>query len=140
MGRGDCAIMDGLVPALLVLGLAGFVGGCRCPASTTPDGVVKSALKVNLTGRETTVDFYLPSGVKQAPVVVVAHGFSRSRRNMAGWGELLAAHGFITAIPDLPASADHDRNGLAIRELLFHSGPRPIRPPRCRWYRCPHPG
>ena len=36
----------------------------------------------------------------------------------AGWGGLLAANGFIVAIPDLPAWADHDRNSRAIRELL----------------------
>ena len=37
---------------------------------------------------------------------------------MAGWGGLLASNGFIVAIPDLPAWADHDRNSRAIRELL----------------------
>jgi pimeloyl-ACP methyl ester carboxylesterase len=71
-----------------------------------------------LTSKEVAVDFYLPQGLKKAPVVVVAHGFSRSRRNMAGWGTLLASNGFIAAIPDLPAWADHDRNGQAIRELF----------------------
>jgi len=79
---------------------------------------VKSELKVKLTGKEVAVDFYLPQGFKQAPVVVVAHGFSRSRLNMAGWGGLLASNGFITAIPDLPAWSNHERNSQAIRELL----------------------
>jgi dienelactone hydrolase len=70
------------------------------------------------SGKEVAVDFYLPQGLKKAPVVVVAHGFSRSRLNMAGWGGLLASNGFITAIPDLPAWSDHERNSQAIRELL----------------------
>jgi dienelactone hydrolase len=71
-----------------------------------------------LTGKEVPVDFYLPEGLKKAPVVVVAHGFTRSRFNMAGWGGLLASNGFITVIPNLPAWADHDRNSQAISELF----------------------
>ncbi len=107
-----------MLPVFLMLSLFGIVTGCRTTDPRTPEGVVKSVLKVKLTGKEVAVDFYLPRGLKKAPVVVVAHGFSRSRLNMAGWGGLLASNGFIVAIPDLPAWSDHERNGLAIRELL----------------------
>ena len=79
---------------------------------------MKSERMMRLIGKEVAVDFYLPQGLNKAPVVVVAHGFSRSRRNMAGWGTLLASNGFIAAIPDLPAWADHDRNSQAVRELF----------------------
>ena len=92
--------------------------GCRLPNPMKPAGVLKSERTIRLTGKDVAVDFYLPQGLKKAPVVVVAHGFSRSRRNMAGWGTLLASNGFIVAIPDLPAWADHERNGQAIRELF----------------------
>jgi hypothetical protein len=107
-----------LLAAILVLILIGLFTGCRTAVPRTPEGVVKSELKVKLTGKEVAVDFYLPQGLKKAPVAVVAHGFSRSRLNMAGWGGLLASNGFIVAIPDLPAWSDHERNSLAIRELL----------------------
>jgi len=107
-----------LLPAFLMLSLFGSFSGCRTAVPRTREGVVKSELKVKLTGKEVAVDFYLPQGFKQAPVVVVAHGFSRSRLNMAGWGGLLASNGFITAIPDLPAWSNHERNSQAIRELL----------------------
>lgn len=96
----------------------GLLTGCRSPNPMKPEGVLKSERRMRLTGKEVAVDFYLPQGLKKAPVVVVAHGFSRSRRNMAGWGSLLASNGFIVAIPDLPAWADHPRNGQAIRELF----------------------
>lgn len=79
---------------------------------------MRSEQRVKLTGKEVAVDFYLPEGLKQAPVVVVAHGFSRTRQNMSGWGGLLASNGFIVAIPDLPAWSDHQRNSQAIRKLL----------------------
>jgi pimeloyl-ACP methyl ester carboxylesterase len=100
------------------MGLIGLSTGCRAPAPNPPEGVLKFEREVKLTGKEVAVDFYLPQGLKKAPVVVVAHGFSRSRLNMAGWGGLLASNGFITAIPDLPAWSDHERNSHAIRELL----------------------
>ena len=107
-----------LLPSVLRVSLIGLFTGCRTAVPRPPEGVVKSEAKVKLTGKEVAVDFYLPQGLKKAPVVVVAHGFSRSRLNMAGWGGLLASNGFIVAIPDLPAWSDHERNSLAIRELL----------------------
>jgi len=102
----------------MLVSLIALCTGCRTVVPRTPEGVVKSEQRVKLTGKEVAVDFYLPQGLKNAPVVVVAHGFSRSRSNMAGWGGLLASNGFIVAIPDLPAWSDHERNGQAIRELL----------------------
>lgn len=115
----SCHLRLGLpLLAILLIGGVGPFTGCRSPALTTPEGVLKSERTLKLTGKEVAVDFYLPRGLKRAPVVVVAHGFSRSRLNMAGWGGLLASNGFIVAIPDLPAWADHDRNSRAIRELL----------------------
>ncbi len=65
-----------------------------------------------------SVDLYLPSGLDQAPIVVVAHGFSRTRKNMAGLGRLLASHGFVAAVPDLPGWTDYNRNALEIAALL----------------------
>ena len=65
-----------------------------------------------------TVDCYLPRRAESAPVVIVAHGFTRNRRTMAGWGAMLAEAGFIAVVPDLPTWADHPRNGRALAELL----------------------
>lgn len=114
---GNCAFCHLRLALLLLIVIKPFTSR-RSPDLSPPAGVLKSELKVKLTGKEVLVDFYLPRGVQKAPVVVVAHGFSRSRLNMAGWGGLLASNGFIAAIPDLPAWADHDRNSRAISELL----------------------
>jgi hypothetical protein len=91
---------------------------CRTHSAATPKRASTLTQQVSLTGKAVPVDFYLPNGVSNAPVVVVAHGFTRSRLNMAGWGGLLASNGFIVAIPDLPALADYEQNSRAIRELL----------------------
>jgi len=64
------------------------------------------------------VDLYLPAGGGKAPLVIVAHGFWRSKEKMADWGKHLAEQGFAVAVPTLPAWADHARNGRAICELI----------------------
>lgn len=96
-------------------------------------GVVARCERMRLGGFDTRVDIYVPAGATQTWTAVIAHGFPRSRRNMAGWGALLAAHGFTAAVPDLSPRAGHRRNGRAIAELLdaIHAGaitglPRPI--------------
>ena len=83
-----------------------------------PRGVVKRTEKVVLQGREVPVDFYLPQHVEKAPVVIVAHGFTRSRRVMAGWGNLLAQNGMIAVVPNLPFLTHHFRNARAINDLI----------------------
>jgi hypothetical protein len=67
---------------------------------------------------EQHVDLYLPKDSQNAPVVIVAHGFSRHRRVMAGWGILLAQNGMIAVVPTLPAFADQARNIRAIHDLV----------------------
>jgi dienelactone hydrolase len=89
-----------------------------CSSVPLPSGVAVRTEQVTLTGEAVMVDFYVPQGVAQAPVVVVAHGFMRHRASMAGWGRLLATNGFIAAVLDQPAWSDYRRNGRAIAELL----------------------
>lgn len=124
------------IAAVVVAGcaLAGWFW-FHTPGVPLPPGVELRHLRMNLTGKETIVDLYLPRGATQAHVAVVAHGFPRNRRNMAGWGGFFAAHGIVAAVPDLPTRAGHRRNGRAIAELLaaLQSGslagtPRPIGP------------
>lgn len=107
---------------VVALGLGMVTGGLsiflHIPSVPLPAGVSKSTQRLSLAGKVVSVDFYIPSGTTSAPVVVVAHGFSRNRRTMAGWGSLLAKEGFLVVVPDLPSWADHGRNGRALTELL----------------------
>jgi dienelactone hydrolase len=96
-------------------GLYHFLHIPKLPLST---GVTERTEKLTLTGKSVAVDFYLPSSPGPVLVVIIAHGFSRNRTTMAGWGNMLAGQGFFVAVPDLPAWADHNRNGRALAELL----------------------
>ena len=102
---------------------------CQVADPEIPPTVVKDSRPIKLTGKTVTVDFYTPASLSKAPVVIVAHGFSRSRRYMAGWGVLLAKNGFSAAVLDQPYFADHTRNGKAIAELTqqIRSGTIPLK-------------
>lgn len=115
----------------LLLVLLAVPAACARPPQA---GIVAPAVRVDtreliLPSGRVVFDLYRPASAGLRPLVVVAHGFWRSRANMAGWGEHLAAHGFLAAVPDLPAWADHERNGRAVRELidsLLSTPPAPV--------------
>lgn len=83
-----------------------------------PAGVRKETQQLKLAGRDVAVTLYYPAHRDEAPLVVVAHGFTRSKRYMAGWGADLAGEGFIVAVPTQPALANHPLNGRALAELV----------------------
>lgn len=87
-------------------------------APVLPVGVTKETRKLTLAGRSVAVTFFFPADRNPAPLVVVAHGFTRSTRYMAGWGSELAGMGFLAAVPTQPALADHDLNARALAELV----------------------
>ncbi len=105
---------------LVVAAVAGALATIACHTSVPPlpDGVTKQTLRVRLTDRDVRVDLYAPRAAGNAPIVIVAHGFSRGRRHMAGWGGSLAANGFIAAVPDQPSWANAAQNSRALVELL----------------------
>jgi acetyl esterase/lipase len=101
--------------------------GCSSPQGSTrilhpKDGpaIVVSTHTLDLSGATMRFDLYRRQDQPSdpSPLVVVAHGLMRDRTHMAGWGERLAAEGFIVAIPDLPDSKDHPRNARCINELV----------------------
>lgn len=103
---------------LLLVSIVGLAVILRVPTVALPEGVHRATTRVELTGQWVMVDAYLPAGTNPAPLVLLAHGFTRNRHTMAGWGALLAREGFIVVVPDLPTLADHARNGRALVELL----------------------
>lgn len=102
-----------------------LVFGCAAP--TTEDGIggVEPSkgqtqpllLHVTVPSGRFDCDVYLPREDTPAPLVIVAHGFSRTKANMADWGRRLAREGFVVAVPTMPTWANHARNAGAIREV-----------------------
>lgn len=103
--------------------------GTTC--TTTPElpaGVVKQSTRVPCGKESVAVDFYFQKQASPQPMVVVVHGFSRSKRYMAGWGADIAGHGMIAAVMTQPYWAKHIRNGKAIARIaeLGRAGKWPI--------------
>ena len=76
-----------------------------------------ATIELTLTGHTVKADLYQPAN-PPAGMVVLAHGFMRSRRNMAGHAIALAAEGFAVVVPDLPYITDSRDNARALTELV----------------------
>jgi dienelactone hydrolase len=71
-----------------------------------------------LADQATEVDIYLPSALPPRGLVVIAHGFTRSRGRHGMLAARLAEEGFVVAVPDLPHWIQHDANADAIVALV----------------------
>lgn len=106
---------------MLVIGpflLAGSYWASRTEAPALVDGVRREVRQFTLDHHSVSVSLFYPANKASAPVVVVAHGFTRSKRYMAGWGGALAAEGFIAAVLTQPTLANHEVNARAIADLV----------------------
>jgi poly(3-hydroxybutyrate) depolymerase len=100
--------------------LAAFSGGAASCANINPSDPANRTIEtvhMPLPAGGADVDVYWPDAATPAAVVVIAHGFSRSRHNMSGWGKHLAKAGFVAVVPDLPTLSDHARNGRFLSDL-----------------------
>jgi pimeloyl-ACP methyl ester carboxylesterase len=96
-----------------------LAGGTSCTsAPVLQAGVVKKACQVPCGSQRVAVDFYFKDSPTPQPMVVVVHGFARSKRQMAGWGADLAARGIVAAVINPPHWANHARNAVAIADLV----------------------
>ena len=102
---------------LLLLFLTACASSSPVPLASTSAPQVQE-VEVTLPAGTVSCDLYSPASPQPAPLVVVAHGFLRSKAKMANWGKKLAEEGFVAAVPTLPTWADHPRNGQAIGELV----------------------
>ena len=111
--------------AVLVMGvLSGFVVSCASVRIYATANATRKTIHVRLPAGAADVDVYRYNATAPAPMVIVAHGFLRSRRNMAGRGQHLAQEGFVAV-----ESRIH-RGGAECAKRINADGrgfPKPIR-------------
>ena len=74
--------------------------------------------QVTLSDQATAVDVYLPDASPPRGLVVIAHGFTRSRLRHVVLARRLADEGFVVAVPDLPYWTRAHGNADAIADLV----------------------
>lgn len=75
-------------------------------------------LEAQLPAGRVVYDLFFPDADGPRPLVVIVHGFSRTKANMRNWGQHVAALGYVAAVPTLPTLADHRRNARAVPQLV----------------------
>jgi len=74
--------------------------------------------QMTLAGEATAVDLYAVDATPPRALVVIAHGFTRSRARHVVLARRLAAEGFFVAVPDLPYWTRAHGNADAIVDLV----------------------
>jgi acetyl esterase/lipase len=112
------------VLAFFFLLAATFAPGCSSTPATNGRSLTATAqpTKISGTARLTegniAYDLYLPAGNKPAPVILVAHGFTRRSGHMVGWGKRLSEEGYVVIIPQLPSIFDNMENARVINGII----------------------
>lgn len=94
---------------VIVAAMFAALPGCAAAAASS-----ETVRRTAPGGHAAAVDLFLPgpdSGRGPAPLVVLSHGFSRTRRQHAANARHLADSGFVVAVPD-------DTRPAAIRDLV----------------------
>jgi dienelactone hydrolase len=68
-------------------------------------------------GHRVTLDVYPAAGLPRG-AVILSHGFTRSRRTLAGHAQALADAGVLALTPDLPCTFDFRCNARALAALV----------------------
>jgi dienelactone hydrolase len=96
--------------ALVVLaaGLASMLAAAQVPVQTQVH---------TLDGHRVTLDVYPAAGPPRG-AAILSHGFTRSRRTLAGHAQALADAGVLVLTPDLPCTFDFRCNARALAALV----------------------
>ena len=102
-----CAALVGAAAVMVAMGAA------ATPAAPSPVQTQVHALD----GHRVTLDVYPVAGPPRG-AAILAHGFTRSRRTLAGHAQALADAGVLALTPDLPCTFDFRCNARALAALV----------------------
>ncbi|MEI6026603.1 MAG: alpha/beta fold hydrolase [Betaproteobacteria bacterium] len=105
----------------LMLASAAMIAMAADAAPAEPSQVqqpIKAQTQVHeLDGHRVTLDIYPAAGPLRG-AAILSHGFTRSRRTLAGHAQALAEAGVLTLTPDLPCTFDFRCNARALAALV----------------------
>jgi predicted dienelactone hydrolase len=81
--------------------------------------VAQSSRTETIAGSSLDFDLYVPKTSKPCPIIVLAHGFMRSKALMVDWGTHLASRGYIVMTPSFALfNSDHAAHATSMSGLL----------------------
>ena len=104
-------------PLICAVGaLVSTTAGSGPSAFASPPAPVQTQVHA-LDGHRVALDVY-PAASAARGAVILSHGFTRSRRTMAGHAQALAGAGVLALTPDLPCTFDFRCNARALAALV----------------------
>jgi dienelactone hydrolase len=103
--------------AATLVALAAAAAPAEPPSLRTPTQAQVQAQVHELDGHRVTLDVYPAAGPLRG-AAILSHGFTRSRRTLAGHAQALADAGVLTLTPDLPCTFDFRCNARALAALV----------------------
>lgn len=110
-----CLALAGAVAALI--STAAAAAPAEPPSLRTPAPAQVQTQVHELDGHRVTLDVYPAAGPLRG-AAILSHGFTRSRRTLAGHAQALADVGVLTLTPDLPCTFDFHCNARALAALV----------------------
>ena len=101
---------------LLCTALVAAVAAMTTAAAAAAPAPVQTQVQV-LDGHRVTLDVYPAVGPLRG-AAILSHGFTRSRRTLAGHAQALADTGVLALTPDLPCTFDFRCNARALAALV----------------------
>ncbi len=110
--------MDALIRSAMVAVVAAVATLTAAAAPPVPEPMQVKATVHELDGHRVTLDVYPAVGPLRG-AAILSHGFTRSRRTLAGHAQALADAGVLALTPDLPCTFDFRCNGRALAALVL---------------------
>ena len=108
--------MPMLLSRRVLVVLAALLAALLVPALAAAQVPVQSQVHT-LDGHRVTLDVYPAAGPLRG-AAILSHGFTRSRRTLAGHAQALADAGVLVLTPDLPCTFDFRCNARALAALV----------------------
>jgi dienelactone hydrolase len=119
--RAACAKLVGVAALMLAMAATGTPTAQATPAAASPGQTQVPAIlhtQVHtVDGHRVTLDVYPAVGPLRG-AAILSHGFTRSRRTLAGHAQALADAGVLALTPDLPCTFDFHCNARALAALV----------------------
>jgi len=111
----------GMAVAMVFMVIMATTAAAASPAGPSPiQPQVRPPVQTQvhaLDGHRVTLDVYPAAGPLRG-AAILSHGFTRSRRTLAGHAQALADSGVLTLTPDLPCTFDFRCNARALAALV----------------------